>query len=86
MELNEREQQIDDDYEWVLHDAEVQRTYAGKVVVVHKRQIWGAGKNHTVALRAALRRPGCPPRQAMAMVFVEGCPVHFSGSTESPSS
>jgi len=73
--LNEQERQINDDYEWVLHDAEVQRKYAGKVVVVHKRKVWGAGKNHDTAMRAALRRRGFPRRQPLAMVYVEGVPL-----------
>ena len=31
--LDEREQQMWEDYEWCLHDPEVRRKYGGKVVV-----------------------------------------------------
>ena len=68
--LDQREQQIDDDYEWCLHDPEVQKKYGGKVVVVHKRKIWGVGKNHKAAWLAAQRKRGCPARDQIAIVVV----------------
>jgi hypothetical protein len=68
--LDEREQQIQDDYEWCLHDPEVRRKYGGKVVVAYKRKIWGAGKNHTAAWAAAQRKRGCPQKGYAALVVV----------------
>jgi hypothetical protein len=70
--LDERERQIDDDYEWCLHSEEVQKAYAGKVVATYKRRIWGAGKNHGAAIRAGQRKAGCPPKENMAYVYIEG--------------
>jgi hypothetical protein len=75
MALNEREQQLNGDYEWALHDAEVQRQQAGQVVAVHRRRIVAVGPNHREALQAALRQPSCPPREEITLVFVEGRPV-----------
>jgi hypothetical protein len=73
--LNEREQHLNGDYEWVLHDPEVQRQQAGMVVAVHRRRIVGVGTNHREALQAALLQPNCPPREEFTLVFVEGRPV-----------
>jgi hypothetical protein len=77
--LDERERQLREDYEWCLRDAEAQRAYAGQVVAVHQKKVWGAGKTHGEALQAALARPGCPPRECLAKVFVEG-PVAAGGA------
>jgi hypothetical protein len=74
--LDEQEKQVREDYEWCLHDAQVQQEYQGRVVAVHKRKIWGAGRTHRQATRAALRCPGCPPREALAKVFIEGRPLN----------
>ena len=79
MEMNERERRLWADHEWVLHDAEVQRRYAGQVVAVHDRRVWGAGKTHQAALNDALSRPGCPPRGELATVAVEGSPLSTGG-------
>jgi hypothetical protein len=68
--LDERERQIDDDYEWCLHDPDAQHEYSGRVVVVHKRRIWGAGKNHREAWNAARRKRGCPSRGLVAFVVI----------------
>ncbi len=68
--LDEREQQIWDDYEWCLSDRRVQEKYGGKVVVVHNRKIWGVGRHHAAALAAARRKRGCPPRDRLALVVV----------------
>ncbi|HEV3262718.1 MAG TPA: hypothetical protein VG013_38135 [Gemmataceae bacterium] len=68
--LDEREQQIEDDYEWCLHDPGVRQKYAGKVVVVQRRKIWGVGKNHAAAWAAALRKRGCPSKDQIAIVVV----------------
>jgi hypothetical protein len=76
VELNNRERQCNADYEWVLQDLGVQREQAGKVVAVHRRKIVGVGTNHRDALQVALRRPDCPPREEITLVFVEGRTVH----------
>jgi hypothetical protein len=70
-----REQQIYEDYEWCLHDPEIQRTYGGKVVAVHNRRVWGAGKTYQAAAQAAQRCPGCPPPANLARVYIEGVPL-----------
>jgi len=68
--LNEQERQINDDYEWCLHDPEIRRLYGNQVVVAHRRRIWGAGPDHRAALEAALQQPGCPHRRLCAFVVV----------------
>jgi hypothetical protein len=68
--LDERERQMDDDYEWCLNDPEVRKAYGGKVVVAYKRKIWGVGKNHAAAWAAALRKRDCPSRGEVAIVVV----------------
>jgi hypothetical protein len=72
VELNEREREVHAGYDWVLHDPGVQSEHAGQVVAVHQRRVVGVGQNHWDALQAALRSPGCPPRDEIALVFVEG--------------
>jgi hypothetical protein len=68
--LDEREQQMWDDYEWCLHDPEVRQKYGGKVVVAYRRKIWGAGRNHLLAWVSAQRKRGCPAREYVAVVPV----------------
>ena len=68
--LDEREQQIQDDYEWCWHDPDMQKKYGGKVVIVHQRKIWGVGKNHLVAWGAAQRKRGCPAKHLVAAVVM----------------
>ena len=72
LKVDEREAQIRADYEWCLHSSDVQQAYAGKVVAVHRQRIWGVGKNHQAAVKAALGCAGCPPQEQLALVFVEG--------------
>lgn len=73
--LNDRERKLWQDHEWVLHDADVQRTYAGSVVAVSNQAIIASGKTHRAALEAALARPDCPPRDQIVTVAVEGQPL-----------
>jgi len=74
--LDARERQIHEDYEWCLRSPDVQHAYRGKVVVVHRRQILGAGDDHAAALAAALSAPSCPSRDQLAFVVVpEGPPA-----------
>jgi hypothetical protein len=47
--LDARERQMDEDYEWCLHDQDVRKQYGGKIVVAYKRKILGVGKNHLAA-------------------------------------
>ncbi len=67
---NAKERQINDDYEWCLHDPEVQKQYGGKVVVAYRKRIIGAGKNHTEAWRTAQRTSECPGNDSVAFVYV----------------
>jgi hypothetical protein len=73
--LDERERQIDEDYDWCLTDDEVQQKYQGKFVAAHKRRIWGSGKNIRAAVQAALKVAGSPPRGYFALVYIQGCPI-----------
>ncbi len=68
--LDAREQQIQDDYEWCWHNSEMRKKHGGKVVIVHKRKVWGVGANHTLAWADAQRKRGCPPKQAVAAVVM----------------
>jgi hypothetical protein len=67
--LDERERQLNDDYEWCLHDPEVRRRFGGQVVAAYRRTIWGAGKNHDEAGVAA-EQAGCPTLELLAFVAV----------------
>jgi hypothetical protein len=68
--LDEREQQMNNDYEWCLHDPEVRKKYGGKVVVAYKRKILGVEENHAAAWAAAKRKRGCPPGGYAAVAVV----------------
>ena len=62
LHLTEEEQRKNEDYEWALHDPAVQRKYAGKIVVVYRKKILGAGKTYDAAWAAAQRRRDCPQK------------------------
>jgi hypothetical protein len=68
--LTAAEREKNDDYEWALHDPEVRRRYAGKIVVVHRKQVLGAGKTFRAAWAAARRRRRCPAKREVAMAVV----------------
>ncbi len=68
--LDDREQQIQEDYEWCLDNREVHEKYGGKVVVIHKRKIWGVGTSHAAAWAAGQRKRGCPARDQIAVIVV----------------
>jgi hypothetical protein len=68
--LDEREQQINDDYDWAMWDESVRRAYGGQVVAVSGRKVWGAGSNHEEALANARAQSDCPPRLRIALVVV----------------
>jgi hypothetical protein len=67
--LDERERQLNEDYEWCLRSADIQQAYGGKVVVVHQRKVLGVGEDHLAALEAAAGT-SCPPREQLAIVVV----------------
>jgi len=71
-ELTEQERQLSADSDWALRDPEVRRRYAGLFVAVHRKTVLGSGKTIGDAVQEALGRPNCPPRQALAKVYVEG--------------
>jgi hypothetical protein len=66
--LTKHEKQVNEDYEWCLHNPEVRRQYGDQIVAAHQRRIWGVGADHLAALNAALQQPGCPPRHFLAVV------------------
>jgi hypothetical protein len=68
--FDERETLLDEDYQWCLLDLTVRQTYGGQVVAAHERRIWGAGKDHEAAWRAARKLPGCPPEDLLVFVAV----------------
>ncbi len=68
--LSEEEQRKREDYEWALRSAEVQRKYAGKIVVVFRKKILGAGSTYRAAWAAARRRRHCPEKREVAMPVV----------------
>src|SRR5262249_62377199 len=74
VELDAREKQLRDDYDWCLRDADVQRNYRGRVVAVHRRTVWGAGRTHGEAVQDALAKPRCPPREQLAKGDIEAPP------------
>jgi hypothetical protein len=65
-----RQRQLDDDYQWGRHDPQVHRKYGGQVIVVHKHQVFGAGRDHDVAYQTARRRADCPSRKHLAYVVI----------------
>jgi hypothetical protein len=68
--LSEEEQRKQDDYEWALHDPAVRARYGGKIVVVYRKKVLGAGKSYESAWAAAQRRRDCPAKQEVAMPLV----------------
>jgi hypothetical protein len=81
MQLDEREQQNNEDFNWCLYDPVVQRQYAGMVVAAHRRQIWGAGMTYAEAMNEARAKEGCPPKDQMVLVVVpypmaDDCPEY----------
>jgi hypothetical protein len=71
--LDERERQLNEDYDWCLRSPDIQRAYGGKVVVVHRRKVLGVGEDLLAALEAA--GTSCPPREQLAIVVVPESPV-----------
>jgi hypothetical protein len=69
--LDERERQVDEDYDWALREPGLRPQYVGLFVAVHKKTIWGSGKTIDDAVSDAQGKPGCPPRRDLAKVYVE---------------
>ena len=70
------------DYDWALHDCEVNREFAGKFVAVFDRKVVGAGVNRQEALERARMHEGCPvhPEHELTFVPISGvCPVYSRG-------
>ena len=68
--LTEAEQRKNADFQWAMRDAEIQRKYAGKIVVVYQKKILGVGKTCRTAWARAQRRGDCPAKQEVAMPVV----------------
>jgi len=68
--LTAEERQAREDYEWCLHDPEIQSAYGGKVVIAHRRRIWGVGSTHEEAWTAACKDPEFPSTENVARVVV----------------
>lgn len=68
-----------EDYDWAMRDSDINRTYAGRIVAVFDRRVFGAGVTRDASLNDALLHPECPPKagQRMAFVPISGtCPVY----------
>jgi hypothetical protein len=71
-DLDERERAVLADYDWAVWDPEIQQKYAGRFIAVFDRQVLGVGDTHGDACRAAMQHPGCPGRERLAKVYVNG--------------
>src|SRR4051794_6631321 len=63
------------DYFWCVSQPEVLQRYPGMVVVVHRRQVLGAGEAHQLALASverelAGRGQAVPPRHELLFVLI----------------
>jgi hypothetical protein len=57
-------------WDWAMQDPEVRARYAGRIILVHNRKVWGAGNSYQAALEQALQKPGCPPEDELIDVMV----------------
>jgi hypothetical protein len=80
--LSDEEQRKCDDYDWAVHDTEVQRKYAGKIVVVFQRKVLGAGNSFRTAWAAARRRRNCPEKHEVAMPVIPHVGRKHAAETE----
>ncbi len=62
------------DIEWALGDLDILNQYAGQIVVVHRRRVWGSGLNHQNALQNARIRPDCPGLSELVFVPIPESP------------
>ena len=58
------------DITWIFFDRDIQKRYAGQVVVARDRRIWGAGENLDAALTAAQAQPDCPDLAELEIVVI----------------
>src|SRR4051812_41007671 len=68
-------------FDWAWKDERVQKDYAGHVVAVRHRKVWGAGKTGDDAIKQALQKPGCPPGEDLVLIDIPG-PEIFKGPRE----
>lgn len=68
--LNKTERQIAHDHVWVQKNKALCQQYGGRVVVVNKRKILGAGDNCLDALNEARKDAHCPDISRLAIVTV----------------
>ncbi len=62
------------DFDWAASDPEIGRRYQRLVVAVHKRRVWGAGKDARAAREDARKNPGCPAPDQLVYVPIWGKP------------
>ena len=60
----------DDDARWAVSDPEVRRQYAGLVVAVCRRRVWGTGHTEAEAAAAARQHADCPDPDDLLYVVV----------------
>jgi hypothetical protein len=70
LELPPVPKEVEEDYFWAQQDPAVLKAYGGLVVAVHRRKVWGAGKNYRTAVEDALQKPGCPPAGELVLVLI----------------
>jgi hypothetical protein len=58
------------DEKWCLSEASVRQQYAGQVVAVCDRKVWGSGADVAAALQTAQAQPGCPPADDLLLAVV----------------
>jgi hypothetical protein len=54
----------------VLRDPDIRKQYAGQVIAVLDRHVWGAGASFDAALKTAGDQPGCPPLETLKIFLV----------------
>lgn len=84
-----RRKQFDRDAMWAYRNAEIIERYAGQIVAISHRKIWGQGLTQEAALEVARKEPNCPAFEDLLFVFIPEATstIHFPLLTkaESPS-
>lgn len=65
------------DVDWAFSDRDILKRYAGQVIVVRDRRVWGAGPDLDAALAAAQEQPGCPELRRLRIVVMPDEEVSF---------
>jgi hypothetical protein len=74
-----------EDYDWALNSRELHRRYPRMVVAVHRRQVWGVGRDYQAAWEDARKKSECPAERNLAFVALWGVPGDCGGEAgESP--